>query len=165
LSRGKTVTAETGEQFLYLELAIPSGADVSNLRQVRLVPRDGRWEAHLVGQVAVPQKSPGSGVATVDVGIINVAATAYSDGTTELYSGRGLLAQEYYYAKEIAKCKPADWQPGSGKKAASKREKRLNRKRTQRRHHFLHAVTRHIVDRCVEKGIGILVMGKLKGIR
>ena len=84
LSRGKTVAAETGEQFLYLELALPPGAKVSNVRQVRLVPRNGKWEAHVVCAVPVVAGSPGRGVATVDVGIINLAAVVYSDGTTEL---------------------------------------------------------------------------------
>jgi putative transposase len=165
LSRGKTVAAETGKQFLFLELAIPPGADVSDPRQVRLVPRNEGWEAHLVCEVPTAEKSPGKGVAAVDVGIINLATIAYSDGTSELYSGRGLLAQEYYFAKEIARCKPAGWRPGSRKKAASKRERRLHRKRTQRRQQFLHAVTRRVVDTCIEKGIGAIILGNLKGIR
>jgi putative transposase len=165
LSRGKTVATETGQRFLHLELALPPGADVSGARQVRLVPRKGKWEAHVVCDVPVAPEPPGRGVAAVDVGIINLAAVVYSDGTSEMYSGRGLLAQEYYFAKEIAKCKPADWLPGSRKRAASKRERRLHRKRTQKRRQFLHTVTRHIVDRCVEKGIGIIVLGDLKGIR
>lgn len=165
LSRGKAVAAETGEQFLFLELAIPPGADVSDPRQVRLVLRDGVWEAHLVCDVPTAEKPPGEGVAAVDVGIINLATIAYSDGTSELYSGRGLLAQEYYFAKEIARCKPAGWQPGSRKKVASKRERRLHRKRSQRRRQFLHAVTRRIVGTCVKKGIGTIVLGDLKGIR
>ena len=101
----------------------------------------------------------------MDVGIINLAAVAHSDGTTELYSGRGLLAQEYYFAKQIAKCKPRGWLPGSRKRAASKRERRLHHKRTQRRRQILHAVTRRIVDTCVEKGIDTIVLGNLKGTR
>ena len=165
LSRGKAVAVETGERFLFLELAIPPGADVSDPRQVRLVPRGGEWEAHLVCEVPVAKEAPGKGVAAIDMGIINLATIVYSDGTTELYSGRGLLSQEYYFAKEIARCKPANWQPGSRKKAASKRERGLHRKRTHRRQQLLHAVTRRIVDTCVEKRIGTIVLGDLSGIR
>ncbi len=99
------------------------------------------------------------------MGIINLATVVYSDGTSELYSGRGLLAQEYYFAREIARCKPAGWRPGSRKKSASKRERKLHGKRTQRRRQFLHAVTRRIVDTCAEKGVGVIVLGDLKGIR
>jgi len=165
LSRGKVVAVETGERFLFLELAMPPGIDVTDPRQVRLVPRNGGWEAHLVCEVPVAEKPPGRGVAAVDVGIINLVAIAYSDGTSELYSGRGLLAQEYYFTKEIAKCKPANWKVGSRRGSASKRERRLQRKRGQRRRQFLHAVTRRIVDTCVKKGIGTIVLGDLKGIR
>jgi putative transposase len=165
LSRGKTVAAETGEQFLYLELAIPPEAEISDPRQVRLVCRNGRWEAHLVCEVPVADETPGKGVAAVDTGIINLAAVVYSDGSTELYSGRGLLAQDYYFAKETARCKPSGWQPGSRKRAASGRERRLHRERSQRRRQYLHAVTRRIVDTCVEKRIGTIILGDLKGIR
>lgn len=165
LSRGKTVAAEARERFLFLELAIPPGADVSDPRQVRLVPRNDGWEAHLVCEVPVAEASPGNGVAAIDAGIINLAAVAYSDGRTELYSGRGLVAQEYYFAREIARCKPANWRPGRRKKSASKREGRLQRKRSQRRGQFLHTVTRHIVDTCVEKEIGTIILGSLSGIR
>ena len=41
----------------------------------------------------------------------------------------------------------------------------MHRKRTQRRKQFLYAVTRHIVDTCVEKRVGVIVLGDLKGIR
>ncbi|MBC8492296.1 MAG: transposase, partial [Chloroflexi bacterium] len=121
ISRGKAVTSETGERYLYLDLALPPEADMSDPKLVRLVPRNGRWEVHIVCDVPIAETSPGDRVAAIDVGIINLAAVAYSDATTELYSGRGLLGQEYYFAKEIARCKPADWRPGSRKRAASKR--------------------------------------------
>jgi putative transposase len=165
LLRGRAVASKTGERYLYLELALPPGAETANPRLMRLVPRNGEWEVHLVCEVPVVEASPGDGVAAIDVGITNLAAVVYSDGSTELYSGRGLLAQEYYFAKEIARCKPAGWRPGSRKRTASERERRLHQKRTQSRRQFLHAVTRHIVDTCVEKGVGIIVLGDLKGIR
>ncbi len=59
LSRGKTVASETGAQFLYLELALPPGAETENAQQVRLVPRNGEWEAHLVCEVPVAKKALG----------------------------------------------------------------------------------------------------------
>jgi IS605 OrfB family transposase len=70
-------------------------------------------------------------------------------------------------AKQIAKCKPRGWQPGSRKRAASKRERRLHhkRKRTRRWRQFLHAVIQRMVDTRVEKGIGTIVLGDLKGIQ
>lgn len=165
LSRGRAVASETGERHLYLELALPPGAETEQVKQVRLVSRNGVWKVHLVCEVPVVETSPGKGVAAIDVGIINLAAVVYSDGSTELYSGRGLLTQEYYFAKEIARCKPSGWRPGSRKRAASKRERKLHRKRTQRRRQFLHTISQRIVDACVEKEVGVIVLGDLKGIR
>ncbi len=165
LSRGETVTAEIGEKYLYLDLALPPVADISNPKLVRLVHREGRWEVHLVCDVPCADEAPGEGVAAIDVGIVNLAAIAYSDDTTGLYSGRGLLAQEYYFVREIAKCKPSRWKPGSRKRAASKRERKLQRKRSGRRKQFLHAISRDIVNMGIEKGIGTIVLGDLSGIR
>jgi putative transposase len=165
LSRGKAVTEETGQQYLQLDLGLPPNADLSQVQQVRLVPRNGGWQAHLVCRVDVCAEAPGEGVAAVDQGIVNLATVAYSDGTTELYSGRGLLAQEYYFAKELARCKPCAWRPGSRKKKKSKREGRLHYKKSLRTRQCLHTMSRAIIDSCVAKRVGTLVIGDLKGIR
>ncbi|WP_394352481.1 RNA-guided endonuclease InsQ/TnpB family protein [Natronorubrum aibiense] len=42
---------------------------------------------------------------------------------------------------------------------------RLDRKRTERRTHFLHTLSKHIVSECVERGVGTIVIGDLGGIR
>ena len=103
--------------------------------------------------IPIAGKPADKGLAAVGADFINLATVARSGGTSELYSGRGLLAQEYYLAKQISRCNPCGWLPGKGKKAVSKRGRRLDGKRIQRRRHFLHAVTRRIVDTCVEKGL------------
>jgi len=42
---------------------------------------------------------------------------------------------------------------------------RLDRKRTARQTHFLHALSKAIVEECVERDVGTLVVGDLGGIR
>jgi putative transposase len=42
---------------------------------------------------------------------------------------------------------------------------RLDRKRAARRSHFLHTVSKDVVERCAERGVGTIVVGDLGGIR
>jgi putative transposase len=42
---------------------------------------------------------------------------------------------------------------------------RIDRKRTDRRSHFLHTLTKHIVAECVKRRVGKIVVGDLGGIR
>ena len=47
----------------------------------------------------------------------------------------------------------------------SQKARRLDRKRNQRRTHFLHAVSTDIVAECAARGVGTIVVGDLAGIR
>jgi len=85
----------------------------------------------------------------------NFAAVSYSTADHELYPGNVLKTNERYFAKEIAKCTSS----------RSNIALRLRRKRSERRFHYLHAVTKHIVTDCVEQGVGTIAVGNLKGIR
>lgn len=42
---------------------------------------------------------------------------------------------------------------------------RLNQKKSARRTHYIHTLSRHIVQRCVDEEVGTIVMGDLSGIR
>ncbi len=80
---------------------------------------------------------------------------SYSTGDQELYPGNALKTDERYFAKEIAKCNSS----------RSNKALRLRKKRSKRRSHYLHAVTKHIVSECVERGVGTIAVGNLEGIR
>jgi putative transposase len=103
----------------------------------------------------IEAESFGDETAGIDLGISNFAAIAYSTGDHELYPGNALKTDERYFAKEIAKCNSS----------RSNEALRLRRKRSERRSHYLHAVTRHIVTECVEHGVGMVAVGNLEGIR
>ena len=72
-----------------------------------------------------------------------------------LYPGGALKEDEYYFTKKKAACDDS----------SSREATRLDRKRTGRRTHFLHALSKAIVEECVERGVGTLVVGDLGGIR
>jgi putative transposase len=79
---------------------------------------------------------------------------SYGDESV-LYPGGALKEDEYYFAKERAKCDDS----------FSREAQLLDRKRTDRRTHFLHTLSKDIVAQCVERGVGTIVVGDLSGIR
>jgi putative transposase len=72
-----------------------------------------------------------------------------------MYPANKLKEDEYYFLKEKAKCNSN----------TSNKAKRLDKKRSRRREHFLHAITKDIVETCKEKNVGTIVVGDLSGIR
>jgi putative transposase len=99
--------------------------------------------------------APGTESAGIDLGICNFAAVAYSTEEADLYPGNRLKQDGYYFSKEIAKC------DDSGGSEAT----RLHAKWSERRTHFFHSVAKHIVEKCIENGVGRINIGKLAGVR
>ena len=145
-------------EYILVEYETRPGVTVENLQQVRAVydKEKGRWELHLVckHEVETPD-APGEESAGVDLGICNFAAVAYSTEQADLYPGNRLKQDGYYFPKEIAKC------DDSGGEEAT----RLHKKWSERRTHFFHSLAKHIVEKCIERRIGQINVGKLAGVR
>jgi putative transposase len=145
-------------EYILVEYETRPGVTVENLQQVRAVYDNakGRWELHLVckEEVETPD-APGTESAGVDLGICNFAAVAYSTEEADLYPGNRLKQDGYYFPKEIAKC------DDSGGEEAT----RLHAKWSERRTHLFHGLAKHIVETCVERGVGRLNVGDLEGVR
>jgi len=145
-------------EYILVEYETRPGVTVEHLQQVRAVydKAKERWELHLVckHEVETPD-APGTETAGVDLGICNFAAVAYSTEDADLYPGNRLKQDGYYFPKEIAKCDDSD-----GEEAT-----RLHAKWSERRTHFLHSLAKHIVEKCTEKGVCRINVGKLAGVR
>ena len=145
-------------EYILLEYETRPGVEVENLQQVRAVYDNAKecWELHLVckDEVETPT-APGTETAGIDLGISNFAAVAYSTEDADLYPGNRLKQDGYYFPKEIASC------DDSGGEEAT----RLQHKWTERRRHFFHSLAKHIVRRCVQKGVGRINIGDLEGVR
>jgi len=144
--------------YILIEYETRPGVEVKNLQQVKAVydQQKERWELHFVckDEVETPD-APGNETAGIDLGISNFAAVAYSTEDADLYPGNRLKQDGYYFPKEIAKCDDS----------GGERATRLHRKWSERRTHFFHALAKHIVQRCVEKGVCRINVGKLEGVR
>ncbi|WP_226479516.1 RNA-guided endonuclease InsQ/TnpB family protein [Natrinema amylolyticum] len=145
-------------EYILVEYETQPGVSVENLQQVRAVydKAKERWELHLVckNEIETPN-APGTETAGVDLGICNFAAVAYSTEQADLYPGNRLKQDGYYFPKEIAKCDDSD-----GEEAA-----RLYNKWSERRTHFFHSLAKHIIAKCIERGVGQISVGELAGVR
>ena len=145
-------------EYILVEYETRPGVIVENLQQVRAVydKAKGRWELHLVckDETETPT-APGEETAGIDLGICNFAAVAYSTEEADLYPGNRLKQDGYYFPKEIAKCDDSGGQEAT----------RLHAKWAERRTHFFHSLAKHIVQRCIENGVGSINIGKLAGVR
>ena len=129
---------------------------VESVQQVRAVWAGKEWELHFVCKVEIDvAESPGEKTVGVDFGINNFAALAYEDSHSELYPLNCLKQDDYYFSKRIARCDDSD----------SERATRLNQKKSARRTHYFHTLSKHIVQRCVAECVGTIVVGDLSGIR
>jgi len=145
-------------EYILVEYETRPSVTVENIQQVRAVynKANGRWELHLVctDEIETPT-APGTESAGVDLGICNFAAVAYSTDEADLYPGNRLKQDGYYFPKEIANCDDS----------GGDRATRLHHKWSERRTHFFHSLAKHIVQRCVEKGVGHINVGDLEGVR
>ena len=145
-------------EYILVEYETRPGVTVENLHQVRAIydKVTERWELHLVckDEIETPE-APGEETAGIDLGISNFAAVAYSTEDADLYPGNRLKQDGYYFPKEIAKCDDS----------GGERATRLHAKWSERRTHFFHSLAKHIVQRCVEKGVCRINVGELTGVR
>jgi putative transposase len=129
---------------------------VESVQQVRAVWIGAEWELHLVCKVEIDvAEAPGEKTVGVDLGINNFAALAYEDGHSELYPLNCLKQDDYYFSKRIARCDDLD----------SEQATRLHEKRSARRTHYFHTLSKHIAERCVDEDVGTIVVGDLSGSR
>ncbi|WP_136591386.1 RNA-guided endonuclease InsQ/TnpB family protein [Salinigranum halophilum] len=129
---------------------------VESVQQVRIVWTGDEWELHFVCKVEIGvSEVPSEKTVGIDLGISNFAALAYESGHAELYPLHCLKQDDYYFSKRIAKCNDSD----------SAKANRWNQKKSARRTHYLHTLSKHIVRRCLDEKVGTIVVGDLSGIR
>ncbi|GAA0294299.1 RNA-guided endonuclease TnpB family protein [Halarchaeum salinum] len=154
LSKGRNLK-EHRSDFILCKYDAGPNVTVENVQQVRAVYERGEWRLHFICRVEVAEaESPGDGTAGIDLGICNFAAVSFGDESL-LYPGGALKEDNYYFSKERAKTDDS----------ASREAQRLDRKRSERQTHFLHALSKDIVEECAARGVGHVAVGDLGGIR
>jgi IS605 OrfB family transposase len=132
-------------------------SDVDTVQNVRAVWNGDQWEVHFVVKesIEIPY-SPGDGVAGVDLGVSNIAAVAFPDEYV-LYPGNTIKQDNHYFQQREYDTE--------GENGPSQQAKQLRKKRNRRETHFYHTLTKTIIEKCVKRGVGTLVVGWPEDVR
>lgn len=102
-------------------------------------------------------KKCNSNVASIDLGLNNLATITYNNGDNpEIINGRPLKSMNQYYNKQKAKYQSKL----KGNRKTSKRIQILASKRNNKVNDYLHKASRELVNQLVSKDISTLVIGK-----
>ena len=129
-----------------------------NIAQTRIVPRNGFYVVEVVYEREEVQESVDQSlIASLDIGVNNlVALTSNKVGfIPRLVNGRPIKHVNQFYNKQ-----KEHLQKKMKNQYKSHKLDRITNKRTRRIDHYLHTVSRRIIDLLVREGIGTLVIGK-----
>jgi putative transposase len=128
-------------------------------KYLELYPRNGRWFASIVREVEEPKLMETNGDISVDLGIVNLAAT-WNGQNSEIFKGGAVNAIIRYREKENGRLQAVLATHGE---RSSKAKRELGRRTTAQARHAIHALTKTIVEKAVRERKGIVV-GDLTGI-
>ncbi|WP_175452838.1 RNA-guided endonuclease InsQ/TnpB family protein [Halorientalis regularis] len=159
LSKGKNLK-DGWSDFILCEYDTGPDADltaVEDVQQVRIVWNGDHWELHFVCKVAInAADSSGEKTAGVDLGICNTAAVSVGDETV-LYPGNALKEDAHYFRQEEYNTE--------GENGPSTHAEWARQKKSRRQTHYLHALSKDIVDQCADRGVETIAVGHPKDIR
>lgn len=128
-----------------------------NIRMIRIVPKYRRYIIEVVYKKEVKDlKLNKENIIGIDLGLNNLATiTSNHSGVTPiLINGRLLKSFNQFYNK-----KKALLQSYIGNKKLSNRINTLSNKREYKIEHYLHHVSKYIVQLCIKNDIGTIVIG------
>ena len=159
LSKGKNLKDRWAD-FILCEFDTGPDAhltDVEDVQQVRAVWTGQQWELHFVCKVDIDATDQsGEKTAGIDLGICNTAAVSVGDETL-LYPGNALKEDAHYFRQ-------AEYET-EGENGPSNRAEWARRKKSRRQKHFLHALSKDIVEQCADRDVGTIALGHPKNIR
>ncbi|MEF8778405.1 MAG: transposase [Natronomonas sp.] len=159
LSKGKNLK-DSWADFILCEYDTGPDADLTDVeavQQVRAVWNGTAWELHFVCKVAIDADDHSGGkTAGIDLGICNTAAVSVGDETL-LYPGNALKEDAHYFRQEEYDTE--------GESGPSTHAEWARRKRSRRQHHFLHVLSKDIVEQCADRAVGTIAVGHPKNIR
>ncbi|MCL4255598.1 MAG: transposase [Anaerolineae bacterium] len=144
------------------QLGISVKSDITNLKQVRIIPQKTHYVVEIVYTVEISLASPNPDrVASIDIGLNNLATvtTNQPDISPLLVNGRPLKSINQLYNKQKAQLQS---QLPKGKHH-SERIGVITDKRNNRINHYLHQASHIIAQFLYNNGIGTLIIGKNNG--
>ena len=133
--------------------------DKKNIRQVRIIPKYGRFVIELVYEIPdVKIKENNNKYAGMDIGIDNLATVGFNFGKGFIINGKPLKSINQYFNKMVAEEKSL--LPKGV--YTNKKLERLYFKRDNKIKDYLHKASRYIINQLVSKNVNILIIGHNK---
>jgi putative transposase len=130
----------------------------TDINQVRIVPKKGYYVVEVVYEQE-PVQAPVNPAfyAGIDIGMNNLVALASNKPGFHpvVVNGRPVKSTNQFYNK-----RKAELQKKLGHTGTTKRMEHITTKRNRRIDHYMHTVSRWIIDLLVQEEIGVLVIGK-----
>ncbi len=142
-------------------LAIEVQTKHTQVDQVRIVPRKGFYVVEVVYEKEVKQAQVNPAYyGGIDIGMNNLVALTSNKPQFQsmLVNGRPVKSVNQFYNK-----RKADLQSKLGHLGTTKRIERMTNTRNRRINHYMHTVSKRVIDVLVHEGIGTLVIGKNDG--
>lgn len=140
------------------------GVDLMSFKQIRVNPIfDGKaYDIEIVYErKTVNADLDMDSYASIDLGVDNLVTMVSDKGRPLIYSGKQIKSLNQWFNKELARLK-SELALKQGRRT-SDGIRRLYMKRNDRLGDVMHKVSRHIVNYCLDNGIGNIVVGYNKG--
>jgi putative transposase len=143
------------------KLTMPSNLEYSQVREIRILPRNGCFYAEFVYKVPAVEVALDFGkVLGIDPGLNNWLTCVSNAGTSFIVDGRQLKSVNNWYNKQIATLKE-----GKPQGFWSKRLATITEKRNRQMRDAVNKAARSVVNHCLKHGIGTVIFGWNKGQR
>jgi putative transposase len=140
-------------------LPIPSNLDWKEIREIRILPRNGVFYAEFVYPMQAesyeldPLKALG-----LDLGLNNWLTCVSNTGSSFIVDGKELKSLNQWYNKQVSTMKD-----GKAQGFWSKTLAQITEKRNRQMRDAVNKAARIVVNQCLENGIGTIVFGWNKG--
>lgn len=126
------------------------------IQAARLVPQDrNHIKVEILYEVECPKVRSNGKIASIDLGVNNLATIVYPKSRTEIINGRPLKSINQYYNKKLAEIRSKNSQC----KHQTRKEVSLIGKRRNKINDYLHKASRYIVNQLVSNDVTELIIG------
>jgi len=145
-------------------IPIPKQVNQNQLKELRILPCHGGYKSQWVYEVKDKEPLNAENYLSIDLGVNNFATCVESvTGTATIYDGRLLKSINQYYNKKNAELQSI--KDKQGIKRITNQQRKLITDRANKINDILNKVVYNIVQTCIEKDIGTVLIGELKGIK
>jgi len=157
---------EFKKQFGPIRIPFPERLAGTKLKEVRILPKYNArfFEIEFVVEVEPePQPVDPNNALAIDLGLNNLAACISTTGASFIVDGRPLKSINQWFNKQNAKLQSIkDLQ---GIKGTTERQARLTINRNNKVRDYLNKTARTIVNWCIERNIGTVIVGVNPGMK